>query len=301
MTRRCLVAWMVAAGAATVALAQEPVVTRVYDTGARRAVGIDAMAEAVASAHVLFVGEQHNDVNTHRVELALLEALASRRGNVVLALEMFERDAQEPLDHFLLDHMTEGEFLAEARPWPEYRRDYKPLVDFAIRKQWPVIAANVPRHIASAVAEKGLGALTERPSSERLFYAADVTCEVGDDYHRRFTASMAAGHAEGTAATMSAEAVGRYYQSQCLKDETMAESIAQAFAAGNLGGTPPLVVVVTGSFHSDYRQGVVARTARRLPDRRVVVATILPVASPERTDLSEESRRRADYVVFSQR
>ncbi len=50
------------------------------------------MLADVVSADVIFVGEQHDDVNTHRLELAVLEGLARRRDNVIVSLEMFERD-----------------------------------------------------------------------------------------------------------------------------------------------------------------------------------------------------------------
>src|SRR5690349_4006391 len=51
---------------------------------------------AALSMHVGFVffGEQHDDPETHFAEFALLDALAHRGANVVVSLEMFERDVQ---------------------------------------------------------------------------------------------------------------------------------------------------------------------------------------------------------------
>ncbi|HZJ70559.1 MAG TPA: ChaN family lipoprotein, partial [Planctomycetota bacterium] len=61
----------------------------------------DALLDAAASADVVFLGESHTDETTHRVELAVYEGLLARRGGqVVLALEMFERDAQPALDDY---------------------------------------------------------------------------------------------------------------------------------------------------------------------------------------------------------
>ena len=37
--------------------------------------------------------------------------------------------------------------------------DYKPLVEYAMSKDWPVLAANVPRPIASEVSKSGFGVL----------------------------------------------------------------------------------------------------------------------------------------------
>src|SRR3954464_1455260 len=103
---------------------------RVYDTRQQGFSDFEVMLADLARADVVFVGEQHDDANTHRLELAVLEGLARRRGHIILALEMFERDVQEPLDHFSMGHLSEIEFLRASRPWPQYATDYKPLVDF---------------------------------------------------------------------------------------------------------------------------------------------------------------------------
>ena len=57
------------------------------------ALPFDAFLDELAKADVVFLGELHTDETTHRVELAVYEGLlARRRGKVVLAMEMFERD-----------------------------------------------------------------------------------------------------------------------------------------------------------------------------------------------------------------
>ena len=71
--------------------------------------------------------------STHRLERAILEGVARRRGSVTLAPEMFERDAQPSLDDYLAGRMSEPEFLKVSRPWPNYATDYRPLVDSPAR------------------------------------------------------------------------------------------------------------------------------------------------------------------------
>jgi uncharacterized iron-regulated protein len=94
-----------------------------------------------------------------------------------------------------------------------------------------------------------------------------------------------------------AATIDRYYWSQCLKDETMAESIAAAVEAR--GGQPGAVVHVTGAFHSDFGLGTAERTRRRLPDRRVATVTLLPVADLDTLTPSSEDLQRADYLVYT--
>ena len=132
---------------------------RVYDSRHKSLTDFEAMLADLARADVVLVGEQHDDPNTHRLETAILDGLQRRGVSATVSLEMFERDVQEQLDGYLSGKLGEEAFLAESRPWPRYTTDYKPLVEFAKAHGWGVIAANVPRRHASAVAKSGLAAI----------------------------------------------------------------------------------------------------------------------------------------------
>jgi uncharacterized iron-regulated protein len=277
---------------------------RVFDSSRGQFGDFEAMLADVGRADVVFVGEQHDDANTHRLELAVLQGLARRRDHIILALEMFERDVQEPLDHFSMGHLTDEEFRKASRPWPAYATDYKPLVDFAIARNWPVVASNVPRSFASQVAASGLDVLQTKSPEEQKWFARDLSCPTDDDYFKRFTEAMG-GHpmgtpaASSTAASTARQKLERTYLAQCLKDETMAESVAGAWQAGAIGGPRPLVVHVNGAFHSDFTEGTAARTVRRLPGKRIAVMSILPVEDLDKLAPDATERKRADYLVYT--
>src|SRR5262245_40301762 len=84
---------------------------RVYDTRQKAFGDFETMLADLARADVIFLGEQHDDPNTHRLELAVLEGLTRRRVPLVLALEMFERDAQSLVDQYLAGKIPEEQFL----------------------------------------------------------------------------------------------------------------------------------------------------------------------------------------------
>ena len=164
----------VAAQAPAAAVSSAYVPQRVYDTRRAAFTDFEMMAADLARADVVLVGEQHDDPNTHRLELAVLEALARRQVAVTLSLEMFERDVQTSVDTYMSGSSGEDDFLKNSRPWPRYATDYRPLVEFARRQHWPVVAANVPRRIAADVAKSGRPAVDALTTADRSLDADDL-------------------------------------------------------------------------------------------------------------------------------
>ncbi|MCC6317477.1 MAG: ChaN family lipoprotein [Gemmatimonadaceae bacterium] len=276
-------------------------VLRVYSSATGRPMAFDAFAREVAAADVVFFGEQHDDPVTHAAELALLAAIGAVRPNLVLSLEMFERDVQGPLDDYLAGRTDESAFLSIARPWERYATDYRGMVELARVRGWPVVASNVPRRIAAVVSRAGLTALDTIPTADRRWIARDHQCPRDDEYFTRFAEQMRGHGSGGPADAPDTEAMRamtvRFYEAQCVKDEAMGEAVADALARAGRGA---IVVHYDGAFHSDYGLGTAARLRRRAPAARTVVVSAIPVASLDQVDLAAH-RRRGDYIVFTRR
>ena len=270
---------------------------RIVAPDSRADMSFARMVERLGRADIVFFGEQHDDPETHRTEAAVLAALGTTGRPVVLSLEMFERDVQSLLDDYLAGRMSETDFLARSRPWPNYATDYRPLVEMAKARGWPVVAANVPRPLASAVGRKGLAALDTLTPAERLRAARDNTCP-SDDYHARFMEQML-GHGGGApsaaADTLPTAAAERFYLAQCVKDEAMAESIVEARRRAQRNA---IVLHVNGAFHSDFAQGTVQRVRRREPEWKLLVVTAVPVGDPATAPVARQGGR-ADIVIFT--
>jgi uncharacterized iron-regulated protein len=301
--RLALVALFSTACATRTVVVSEPIAVpgiRVVDVASKQDVDFDALVRRLTEADVVFFGENHDDPETHRVEFGLLDALGRSGRPVILSLEMFERDVQPLLNEYLAGRISEADFLATSRPWDRYITDYRPMVELAKSKGWPVIASNVPRPMASAVGRKGLAALDTLTPLERTWAARDIQCPE-DAYRARFMETMR-GHGSGGAApqpgdTLSTAVANRFYLAQCIKDETMAESIVES----RNGRSPESIVVhYDGAFHSDYRQGTVDRVKRRAPGLRLVVITAAPVLDLASATLAEHTGR-ADYIIFTKR
>jgi uncharacterized iron-regulated protein len=270
---------------------------RVYDTRRQVFADLESMIADIAKADVVFVGEQHDDPNTHRLEAAMLDGLRRRGVPLTLSLEMFERDTQAGVDSYLAGTIAEEEFLKTSRPWPRYATDYRSLVELAKGQGWPVIASNVPRRYASSVAKSGLSTLDGLPPAERALIAVDLQCPRGL-YFDRFAETMN-GHQGPAGEKLSPEELRntteRYYLSQCVKDETMAEAIAAGFERGGR----KLVVHVNGAFHSDFGLGTAERVRRRLGERRVAVVSVLPVKDLDTLTPAGDDLKRADYLLYT--
>lgn len=235
--------------------------THLVSTANDTIVTVAEAADVLATADVVALGEMHDTPAVHELHLALIRELHARRGrDLVIAMEMFERDVQAQLLMYLSGDLDEARFREDAREWPNYVRDYRPVVQFAKRNGIIVLAANAPRPLAAKVAREGLAAVQGDPDVARTVTAPE------DDYWEAFLVAMK-GHPG-----ITAEKMQRLYQAQCLKDDTMAESIVDYVQRHP--GRRPLVVLVCGHMHSDYRRGTVARILSRWPgcDARVLSA-----------------------------
>jgi uncharacterized iron-regulated protein len=251
-----------------------------------------AWSEAVQvlrQGDVVFVGEQHDDPETHRVELATLQAMVDTGGRVGLSLEMFEADVQPILDAYLAGTIDEAAFLAQSRPWPNYRTDYRPMVEYAKALHLPVIAANVPRPLAAKVARDGLAGLQDLPWDQARHAALPDQVASGPPWER-FQQAMG-GHGEPASGAM-----WRMYEAQSVKDATMARSIAHALTVVVPGGQ---ILHVQGRFHSDFGSGVPAYLRQLLPNRQLRVLTVLPVETAAGVSLQDKAGL-ADVVGFVQ-
>ncbi len=254
-------------------------------TPGQERVTIDEAADALAEADVIFLGEQHDSAEGHAVQLALTKAVAERRGQIVLSMEMLERDSQRLVDMYLDGEIDQEAFRSTARLWPNYQAHYEPAVEFAREGGHDVLAANVYRPVASRVAREGLDSVMGE-----VWAAAAVDASPGE-YRDRFDAVMS-GHGG-----VDEEVMDRFFAAQCIKDDTMAESIARRIACDP--GEPPVVIHWNGRFHSDFGLGTVERLRSRQPDLNIAVVSMLTDVQLSRP-LAEEVMNQGHYIILVQ-
>lgn len=236
------------------------------------------LADELATRDVIFFGELHDNVTGHQVYARLARLLAARRDDLVISMEMFERDVQGVLNDYLRGKIDEALFLQHSRPWKDYARDYKPLIELARERKLDVIAGNLPRPVAGKVASKE-GSLSP--------YLPRNTTAPLDRYWELF-ADVMKGHpgADGV--------VERMYRAQCAKDDAMAEGIADYLAMNP--HRQPLIIHCNGNFHSDYGLGTAARLQQRTPLLQTAIISMVAVPDVAKADVTAD-RKKAHYLL----
>ncbi len=258
---------------------------RSLDTVTGEAHSIEDLALRFSTRDVVFLGEEHDNDVGHAMQLEMLSALHQQHPDLILSLEMFERDVQGLLDRYLAGEIGEAEFLENSRPWPNYPAHYRPLVEYARDNGLPVLAANIPRPLARKVSQEGPQAIEGEP-----FVARNSTAPTGL-YHDLFWDVMTPGGGEP-----DEELLQRFFAAQCYKDDTMAESISDSLGEAWQDGRRPIVVHVCGKFHSDFGEGTVSRLRSRLPELRVAVVT-MESGELRHADVTEDPRGDVIWTV----
>jgi uncharacterized iron-regulated protein len=247
-------------------------------------VKIEDVAADLARADVVAFGEHHRTPPVHAMHLALLEELHRLRPNLVVAMEMFERDVQSRVLLYLQGVIDEAEFERSARPWPRYAEDYRPVVEFCKQHGLMLLAANAPQPLVTKARQQGLASV-----AGQLHVAREVSVPEDEGWD----AFRAAGHGHGAE---SEGAMKAYWEAQCLRDDTMAEAITDYLGERRAVGDRPLVVLICGRHHSDHRRGVVQRVLGRMSELEVRVLSVEEV-DDVRAGVYTSPRRMADYVV----
>ena len=257
---------------------------RVYTAAGDTAALSDVVA-AMQDADVVFLGELHNDSTAHVLQHRLLEAADTLGRPVALGLEMFERDVQPVLDEYRARLVRERDFLAAARPWGNYATDYRPLVEYAVAHDLPVLATNAPGRYVNRVSRLGPDSLDVLSDDAKATLPPLPVAPASDTRAAKFTAMMEGmmghGHsasdttaADSSAAPVhgSAPSMENILAAQNLRDAAMAHAVAK-----HLDAVPgALVVHVNGSFHSEGGLGIPEHLARYRPGTRTLVVTLRP-------------------------
>jgi uncharacterized iron-regulated protein len=240
---------------------------------------------AASVADVVCFGEQHDDSLTHLMQLELLKGLVTNSGKrVVLSMEMFETDVQYILDEYLNDLISEASFLSDSRPWPNYKKDYRPMVEFMKGKKLPIIAANAPRRYVRMVTKGGQIALNSLDKVSKLLLPKLPFTILKGRYKEKFEALMG-GHGDGSS---------NIFQSQNLWDASMAHNINKALKNHKDG----IIYHICGKFHVEESLGTIEHL--QLLNKKVKICNVVGIKKSEADGMSQSDvNKLGDFIIVS--
>ena len=237
------------------------------------------LLKAAQKADMVFFGEEHDNPVAHWFELELTKDLYKTAGKkLVLGAEMMETDNQKQVDAYLKDSIDYKKLKKTARLWPNFKTDYKPLMDFAKKHGLSFIATNVPRRYASKVYHGGFKALDTLALDEKKWIAPlPIKYDAELSQYKKML-DMMGGHGGENLP-----------KAQALKDATMAYNILKHYHKGQL------FLHYNGSYHSNFKQGIVWYLKQQNPNLKIVTVDVETQDSLKKLD--KKHRNKADFII----
>ncbi len=238
------------------------------------------LIKKAAQSDVVFIGELHNNPIAHWFEIEITKDLYDlKNGKIILGAEMFERDNQDAVNRYLTGKIDRKGLDTLARLWPNFKTDYKMLLDFAKEKKLPFIATNIPRRYASKVYHHGLQSLDSLTDKEKKWIAPLPVAYDSTLSQYVKMRNMMPGH-QGA----------NLPKAQAVKDATMAYSIAENMKPGYT------FIHYNGSFHSAFHQGIIWYLKKRKPKAKIL--TVEVVSQKDIRHLDKKYLNTADFIII---
>ena len=251
----------------------------------------DTMLKDLQQADVVLFGELHNNPISHWLQLEVTKDLyEAKKQNLLLGAEMFEADNQEVLNEYVQKMISRKNFENDARLWPNYKTDYRPLVDLARQNQLQFIATNIPRRYASVVSRKGPEGLDKLSSKAKkwmtpLPFKVDLTLP-GYANMIQMMGGMHGGHGGRSGMKMKPE---NFAKAQAIKDATMAHFILKNLKKGQT------LIHYNGSYHSNNFEGISWYLKQKR--KKLKIVTVATVSQMNLDQLTPKNKDLANYIL----
>jgi uncharacterized iron-regulated protein len=250
-----------------------------------------ALAARLEDIRILFVGEDHTNMDFHRVQAQVVRALHHAGREVFIGLEMFPYTRQKQLDRWVRGKLTDAVFL-EQSSWYEswgYRWEYyRDIFHFARDNKLRMFGVNAPRSVIKAVRTQDFDGLTPEEAAHLPEEPIDTDNSQHKELFRAYFEDDDALHAD-----LSEEAWEGMFRSQCVWDAVMGWNALQAVQ--EYGGPDAIIVVLIGAGHVAYGLGAERQIEAQLPNG---IASLLPVPirDPEGNVVDAVRSSYADFV-----
>jgi len=245
------------------------------------------MIREMKDSRFVYIGESHDDLATHDIQLKIIQALHQSDQMIAVGLEMLPAETQPVLDEWSRGILGKEDFLREVKWYVHWNMNfgyYEKIFDFAREKNIPLLALNAPREVISKIRMKGWESLTQEEKA--LVPQPDLAAEEHRLLIRTIFESSELPH------QMKGEGLEKMfdglYRAQAAWDEVMAANAIRGaeVARGKM-------IVLAGSGHLLYNLGINRRVYER---NRLAFKTVVAVSLPAGEKTLSVSRSLADYV-----
>ncbi len=239
-------------------------------------VSVEQMIDTVSGSRVIYIGETHDNLEAHRVQLEVIRRLQEKfPGRVTVGMEMFRRSAQDSLDRWHQGDLTDKQFRKLfRRNWGRGYGLYQSIFEYLKENSIPLIGLKSSRAMEQKFRDGG-------PNQEGL-----PEIDLEDAYHREYSMSLFGGNDTHTGV------VSKPYQMLLLWEESMAETVARFLKKENNRNRK--LVVLAGGFHVQYGYGIPKRAFRRVPH---AYSIILPAVTEIPKELKDREMKMKSVSI----
>jgi len=266
-----------------------PALDVVLDARTGAAVTPAEVAQRLAKARLVFLGESHTNAEFHRVQLQVIRELAKAGRKVLVGLEMYPVAEQPTLDLWNAGSVSEAEFVERSawyRNWGYHWGYYRDVFLLCREAKATLHAVNVPRELVSGVRKKGFDGLT---AEQKALLPPRIDTENAD--HLRLLKAFFGDEGGMHSASMPEAMWQGMFRAQCTWDAAMAWNAVKALEKAK--DPNAVMVVLIGSGHVAYGLGA-ERQAKLWFDGGT--ASVIPIPALDEKD--RPAKVRASYADF---
>jgi uncharacterized iron-regulated protein len=246
------------------------------------AVSFENVIETLSLQDVVLFGEHHDHALIHWLQLKIAEKLSDKKP-MLMGGEMFETDNQLIIDEYIAGLVNDRRFEAEAKLWPNYKTDYRPLLQLAKSLETKFIATNVPRRYASLVSQSGLDTLnTLSDDAKALMAPLPIEFSMETPGYPEMMEMM---HGGGMGMNFDPK---NFVKAQAIKDATMADRILKNLKSQSV------FLHFNGDYHSADYGGIYWYLKRANPDLKI--ATI-KIANFHQENSDQNAYKGGDFIL----
>jgi uncharacterized iron-regulated protein len=259
----------------------------IYSSAEGRPIPFSKMIKEMKGSRFVYIGETHNSLPMHDLQLQIIQALFEQDRNLSIGLEMFPSASQEVLNKWSLALLDKDEFVRESRWYVNWNYNfgfYEKIFEFAKNNKIPMCALNAPSEIITKIRRQGWDALSD--DEKNIVPQPGLSHEEHRGLIRSIFEETEIPHQmKGASLDMAFEGL---YRAQSAWDEVMAFNALKAVQSSG-----QKMAVLAGSGHLLYNLGINRRAYEK---SRLLFKTVISVVVPEGKSSVQVASSLADYI-----